>query len=421
MSGARHRWLVFALGGAAFCLSFFHRVAPVSIAGELTRSFAVSGAALGALAATYFYVYTLMQIPTGVLVDTLGPKRVLTAGGVAAGVGSILFGLADTFWGAALGRTLAGLGVSVAFVALLKICAQWFDERHFATMASCVNFIGLLGALMATVPLAWLVTQVSWRAVFVAVGVASLLVAVLTAWLTKDHASTAAHNSGGRNWRADLAAVLKNRATWPAFWVNFGLSGSYMSFVGLWLAPLLTQVYGKSAVAASQHAAAIIAALAISSVGVAHMSDRWRKRKPVLLLAASLYLSVWAVWLVGVQGEWTLFLCVLTGMVAPGFMFAWSVAKEVNPPEHAGMAISVANTGGFLAAGILQPLAGAMLDASKVAGSAATQTDFRFAMAPVALFAVIGFAGAVFVRETHCRNIWAENIKSKKGLAGKTG
>jgi MFS family permease len=111
---ARLRWIVFALGGAAFWLAFFHRVAPVAIADELTRAFAVNSAALGALAATYFYVYTVMQIPTGVLVDTLGPKRVLTVGGLMAGAGSVLFGVADTFWSAALGRTLAGLGVSTS-------------------------------------------------------------------------------------------------------------------------------------------------------------------------------------------------------------------------------------------------------------------------------------------------------------------
>ena len=58
-SEARVRWVAFALGGAAFWLAFFHRVAPVSIAGELTRAFDVSGAALGALAATYFYVYKI--------------------------------------------------------------------------------------------------------------------------------------------------------------------------------------------------------------------------------------------------------------------------------------------------------------------------------------------------------------------------
>ncbi len=410
----RLRWIVFALGGAAFWLAFFHRVAPVSIADELTRAFAVNSAALGALAATYFYIYTLMQIPTGVLVDTLGPKRVLTAGGVVAGVGSILFGLADTFWGAAFGRTLAGLGVSVAFVALLKICSQWFEERHFATVASGVNFIGLCGALSATVPLAWLVTFVSWRDVFVAIGVASVLVALLTWWLAEDHASTVAQNAGARDWRADLVAVLKNRATWPAFWVSFGLSGSYMCFIGLWLAPMLTQVYGKSAVVASQHAAIIIVTLAISSVAMARASDYLGKRKPVLLVVAALYLVLWAVWLMGVPGEWTFTMCALMGAAAPGFTFAWSLSKEVNPPEHAGMAISVANTGGFLAAGILQPLAGAMLDASKMGAASGTMADFRIAMSSLAVFAVLGFVGALCVRETRCRNIWTDEIAGNK-------
>src|SRR5512147_1336107 len=176
---ARHlRWLVFALASAAFFLSFFHRVAPGALAGELTSTFAVGGAALGALAATYFYIYAVMQLPTGVLVDTLGPRLVLTVGGVIAGVGSIIFGTAESVGAAAAGRTLAGLGVSVAFVCLLKLNASWFEERRFATMSGFGNVIGIVGALIATAPLAWFITIVSWRSVFVAVGLASLGVAV---------------------------------------------------------------------------------------------------------------------------------------------------------------------------------------------------------------------------------------------------
>ena len=79
---------------AAYLLSFFHRVAPAAISGDLQVSFAIGGAQLGTLAATYFYVYTLMQIPTGVLADTLGPRRILFWGGLVAGAGAILFGLA---------------------------------------------------------------------------------------------------------------------------------------------------------------------------------------------------------------------------------------------------------------------------------------------------------------------------------------
>ncbi len=408
------RWIVFSLGGAAFWLAFFHRVAPVSIAGELTLAFNVSGAALGALAATYFYVYTVMQIPTGVLVDTLGPRRVLTAGGIVAGLGSLLFGVAETYIIAAAGRSLAGLGVSVAFVALLKISAQWFHERQFATAASVVNFIGLCGALSATIPLAWVITVVSWRSVFIAIGIASMAVAVLTWVLSKDHPSSApSDDRASTHWRTDLAAVMRNRATWPAFWVSFGLSGSYMSFIGLWLAPFLTQVYGKSTVDASHHASAIIIGLAVSAFVVARLSDTMQRRKPVLIGVAVVYVALWAAWLIGVPGGWTFALCVLMGLAAPGFTLAWSCAKEVNPPAHAGMAISVANTGGFLAAGILQPLSGALLDWSKgaaAATAAGNMADFRLALSVPAAFAMIGLVGALFIRETRCRNIW----KAKK-------
>ena len=54
----------------SYVLSFFHRTAPASIAGELTRAFDIPRAVLGTLAATYFYVYTVLQIPVGVLADT---------------------------------------------------------------------------------------------------------------------------------------------------------------------------------------------------------------------------------------------------------------------------------------------------------------------------------------------------------------
>ena len=59
------RRVVFGIVLASFVLSFFHRTAPAAIAGELTRAFSINAAALGTLAATYFYVYTLLQITSG--------------------------------------------------------------------------------------------------------------------------------------------------------------------------------------------------------------------------------------------------------------------------------------------------------------------------------------------------------------------
>src|SRR4249919_2539354 len=99
----RLRWTAYAIVAAAYMLSFFHRLAPAAIAGDLTQAFQTSGVALGLLAATYFYVYTVMQIPTGVLVDKFGTRRVVTIGGLVAGAGSLAFGAAPSFAVAAFG------------------------------------------------------------------------------------------------------------------------------------------------------------------------------------------------------------------------------------------------------------------------------------------------------------------------------
>ena len=116
------------------------------------------------------------------LADTLGPRRILTVGSLLAGAGSLAFALAPTWEIAAAGRTLVGIGVSVAFIAILKISAVWFPANRFATLNGITMFAGNLGAVVAGAPLAWLVTQTSWRNVFIGLAVLSLALGVAT-WL----------------------------------------------------------------------------------------------------------------------------------------------------------------------------------------------------------------------------------------------
>jgi MFS family permease len=399
------RWLVFALSVSAFWLSFFHRVAPAALADELTRTFDVSGAALGALAATYFYIYALMQLPTGVLADTLGPRRVLGMGSLIAGVGSLMFAAAESLGAAAAGRTLVGLGVSVAFICILKLNANWFEERRFATATGWANVVGILGAFAATAPLAWLITVFSWRSVFGAVGLLSLALAALILWKVQDAptalVSMSLRDAVTERWYHGLIAVLRNRATWPGFWVNFGLSGTNMSFIGLWAVPFLSQAYAMSPIVASHHTSLILAGYAIATALVGWLSDRMLLRRPIILFSAVMYLACWAAWLIGVPTGWTYLVAFLMGVVVSGFSLSWACAKEVNAPRYAGMATSVANVGGFLAAGILQPVVGWVLDLS-------APGEFRGALGVLALFTCTGVAGALFIRETRCRNIWVE-------------
>ena len=371
---------------ASFVLSFFHRTAPAAIANELTHAFAISGAVLGTLAATYFYVYTVLQIPVGVLADTLGPRRILAAGSIVAGLGSIAFALAPTWEIAAAGRTLVGIGVSVAFIAILKVSAVWFPADRFATLNGFTMFAGNLGAVIAGAPLAWIVTQTSWRAVFLGLAALSIALGVASWVKVRDrpedlgfapvHAPPVA-GATGMHWAQALAKVLANPATWPGFFVNAGIAGSYLAFAGLWAVPYLEQTYGMARVTAAEHTSVLLLGVAFGSVVVGMVSDRLGSRRGVMRIYALLYALSWLPWVL--HAQWplpaTLAWFALMGMLIPGFTLSWAVAKEVNRPEHSGIATSVVNVGIFLGTGILQPLVGAVLDRGRAAGDLAGAWD----------------------------------------------
>lgn len=415
--GERLRWVVFALASSAFWLSFFHRISPAAIAAELQESFGIGAAMLGTLAATYYIIYTAMQVPTGVLNDTLGPRRVLTAGCLIAGIGSLLFGAADSVSVALVGRTLVGLGVSVAFVSMLKLNANWFHERRFATAAGLGGFIGLTGALAAATPLAWLVTRVTWGSVFIGVGCVSLILAAAIWLFVRDQptgpkmaAAGAPAEASLERWYHGLARVARNQATWPGFWVCFGMSGSYMTFVGLWAVPYLVHAHGMSAVEATQHTSLMVISLAITQAGVGVVSDRLGRRRPLILGSALLYFACWLAWLAGaaaIPGA-SHAISILMGACLSGFTLAWACAKELNPPRYSGMAISLVNTGGFLAVGLLQPAVGWLIDRS-AGGAPLAGAHFLPGMVLLAGFALIGLAAAWCMPETHCRNIWVSD------------
>jgi len=377
----RVAWLIFTIALASFVLSFVHRTAPAAIAGELTQAFSISSAVLGTLAATYFYVYTVLQIPAGVLADTLGPRRILTAGSAIAAVGSLLFGLAPTWEIAAVGRTLVGVGVSVAFIAILKVSALWFAPERFATLAGVTMFAGNLGAVAAGAPLAWLVTVTSWRMVFVALAALSALLALATWVRVRDTpqalgfaARASAPVAAARPpWTQALARVLANPVTWPAFVVNAGVGGSFLAFAGLWGVPYLQQVHGMDRVIAAQHTSLLLLGVAFGSLAVGVISDRLGSRAGVMRAFVVAYTLSWLPWLVGVHWPLpaTLAWFFLMGLLIPGFTLSWTIAKEANPPQYSGIATSVVNLGIFLGTGILQPWVGWVLDQGRAAGDLA--------------------------------------------------
>ncbi len=420
----RLRWSTYAILILAYMLVYFHRMAPGVVTSELMATFQTSGAALGSLAAMYYYIYTAMQIPAGVLADTLGARISVTLGCLIAGVGSILFGLAEIFAVASSGRFLVGLGVSVVFVGLMRSNTQWFSERNFGFLSGITLLLGNLGSILAAGPLALLLDVTSWRGVFVGIGVLSLLNALLT-WLfvrsrpedaglpsVRELEGLVSHPERHRHWVIDLHGVFVTRAVWPSFFLMFGITGSFFAFAGLWGVPLMRDTFGLDRTAASLYTTAALAGFALGCLAMGSLSDWLGRRKPVLIGTTTLSVLAWLALILLPWGPgWSGFLLyAVLGFSGGGFVVGYAAAKEVVAPGVAGMAIALVNTGLFLGAAIMQPAFGWAMDltwdGTLVDGVRRYALgDYHNGLWLSAGFALLGLIAALFVRETRCRNL----------------
>ena len=87
--------LVCAVGAFFYCYEFVLRIIPGALQSELSAAFGnISATTFGQLSAFYYFAYSPMQLPVGMLMDRFGPRRLLTIACLCCTIGSWMF--ADT-------------------------------------------------------------------------------------------------------------------------------------------------------------------------------------------------------------------------------------------------------------------------------------------------------------------------------------
>ena len=414
---ARLAWSVWGLGALLYLVAFYQRVAPAVFSDRLMAEFAIGGAALGNLSAFYFYAYVAMQIPTGLLADRWGPRRLLTVGTAVAALGTAIFALSADYAWAGAGRLLVGASVAVGFVAMLKIAGHWFPARQYALVSGMALFTGVVGGVFAGVPLRLLVEANGWRPVMLVSAMVTAVLAVAIWWRVRDDPTELGydshfHGSESRQHAPilrSLAEVLSYRNSWLLALAPVGFSGAVLTFAGLWGVPWLRQVYGLDARAAAAITSTLLVAWALGGPLLGGASERLGRRKPLYLVSGVVAL---AGWLAVVFGEPSLpvlvGLLVIVGLGSGNIIIGFAWAKESLPMRLMGTASGVCNMGPLLGGMLLQPGIGWQLDrywngategGARLYDAAAWQAGFTLLVVAVAA----SLALVAFARESHCR------------------
>ena len=420
---ARLAWTVWGLGAALYLFAFFQRVAPGVMTAELSIDFGLSASALGNLSAFYFYSYVAMQIPTGILADNLGPRRLLTWGALVAGLGTLFFAFSGSLTLAAIGRLLIGGSVAVAFVCMLKLANHWFVPRQFALASGIALFTGIVGAVFAGVPLHLLVDAFGWRTVMAYSSIFPIVLAFFIWFMVRDDPAEKgfqSHVSHQENidknpWAraiSGLVVVFRYRNTLLLSIVPGGMVGSILTFAGLWGVPFLTTHHGLSKSDAAAVCSAMLIAWAIGGPIFGAMSDRIGQRKPLYVLGCGINTLCWGLVVLmpalPVIGLITLLL--IAGFSSGSMIIGFAYAKESVPTKLAGTVSGVVNMGVMMGPMILQPAVGWMLDRGwqneqldgvRTYNSAAYQSGFML----MVVWVLLAFIMILLTKETGAKQV----------------
>src|SRR3990167_10144503 len=287
-------WIIWGLG----CMFYFYecllQVSPSVMSNELMRDFAVTSQTLGVLSGIYFYSYAGMQMPCGILMDRVGPRRLLTLAALICSISTIWFGMTDNFFAACVARLMIGLGSAFAVVGSLKLASTWFDAKRFAFLTGLMVTLGMLGAIGGEAQLALLIDRYGWRHSMVIMGCIGLVIAALIALIVRDSPGSIKKHQVDRLITRPtkdpllprLLILLANKQLWLVALYGALVYMATPVFCGLWGVPYLMLKMNLTKATAANYISLVFIGWAIASPLWGLLSNRIGRRKPSMYIAA---------------------------------------------------------------------------------------------------------------------------------------
>jgi len=354
-------FIPFAFG---FFLSYLYRTINAVIAPDLIADIGLNARELGLLTAAYFLAFASFQIPLGILLDRFGPRKVQVCLLFIAGLGALVFSRSTTTAYLITGRALIGFGVSGALMSSFKAIVQWFPRQRLSLVNGCLLGFGGMGAVVATVPVEFMVGFIGWRGVFGALGALTFLVAVIILFFVPEKDTGETHPSLSKQVR-ELSTIYRDGLFRRLAPVHAMSTGTALSIHGLWAGPWLKDVgrLDREDVALQLLFMSIALTFGFVLSGVlADLLGRLGIRTvKVMAVGYSLFFAVQLCIILGVPLPvmllWTAF-----GFLGNVGVLSYSVVGQHFPPQFAGRANTGVNVMVFMSAFFIQYVIGMIIN-----------------------------------------------------------
>jgi predicted MFS family arabinose efflux permease len=360
--------------GTAYLFSQFFRTFLAIVAEDLSRDLALNAAQLGDLSAIWFGAFALAQLPIGLALDRIGPRRTVSGAMAFAVIGAFLFAAAQSFSVALVAMALIGIGCAPILMGIMYMIGRVYPPRLFGTIGAAMVGISSLGNILGATPLALAVATYGWRASFAGIAAAVALVTAAVVLFLRDP-PPAEHPSGPSSLWGGFVEILRL----PGFVALLPLIGASYAVViaerSLWIGPYLRFVHALEPIDRANAAFVMAIAMVIGAFAYGPAERLFGAKRTAIVGTIVTILAFAALPLVPVGS--TLAATALMSL-AGGFGITYSVllahGRSFFPDRLLGRGVTLMNFFFIGGAAVVQLVSGRFVASAGAAGSTAEAT-----------------------------------------------
>ena len=353
-------FLVFALG---YFISTLLRAITATISPELVSEFNLSSGELGLLGGGYFLGFASVQIPLGYLLDSKGPRKIVSYFLSLSIVGLILFSTAQNLSMLLISRILIGVGVGACLMGPLTAYRIWFQDQTQQRANSWMLMVGAIGMLSSSLPVQYFLPLIGWRSIFLTLALLTficiiLIIIFIPQWEIKSLENEEFHEN-------KLSTVWRNSLFKSLIPMGFFSYGGLFAIQTLWAGPWMIRVTGYTPEESAQGLFLIYFSMLFSFLCWGYFVPKFSKNVndaiKLLKIGAPLNLIVLAliIYLGPKAGSihWALFIVssIFLSLTQPAVGMAFSI-------KNAGKALTSFNLLIFIGAFFIQWIIGIIID-----------------------------------------------------------
>jgi MFS family permease len=381
-------FIVFALG---YFISTLLRAITATISPELVSEFNLTSGELGLLGGGYFLGFASVQIPLGYLLDSKGPRKIVSYFLSLSIVGLILFATAQNLTMLLISRVLIGVGVGACLMGPLTAYRIWFQDETQQRANSWMLMVGAIGMLSSSLPVQFFLPIIGWRAIFLSLalltlGCIILIVIFIPKWQPKSIDNKHLNES-------KLSTVWKNPLFKSLVPIGFFSYGGLFAIQTLWAGPWMIRVSGYTPEESAQGLFIIYLCMLISFLVWGYFVPKFSKNvnDAIRLLKIGAPLSLCVLMLIIYLGpkagfiHWALFIVssIFLSLTQPAVGMAFSLS-------NAGKALTSFNLLIFIGAFFIQWIIGLIIDAG-IAFNLSEIDSFKVAMTFVLITSLLSY------------------------------